>query len=214
MREDKKFDVMRFLVGPLDVNAYLVIDKATKEAFLVDPGGDPREIKEAVKKSGADLKFIINTHGHGDHIIADDSFGVPLYIHKDDARFLKDPYLNLSGDFGLPLKIKTEPKLLSDGDTIPIGNSRISIIHTPGHTPGGICIVLGNIIFTGDTLFSGSIGRTDFPDGNQEKLLMSINKRLLKFKDDTLILPGHGGSSTIGEERVNNPFLGDDQSYI
>ncbi len=207
MNHKNKFDIVRLIVGPLGVNCYIVIDTASKDAFIVDPGGDPREMKEELKSRGANLRFVINTHGHGDHIIANDSFDVPLYIHKDDAPFLSSPGLNLSGAFGIPLSIEKTPTLLKDGDEIPIGQASLKILHTPGHTPGSISIVLGNIIFTGDTLFMGSIGRTDFPYGDTDKILNSIKKKLLTFKDDTLILPGHGESSTIGDERVNNPFL-------
>lgn len=199
----------RLVVGPLEVNCYIAVDAVTREAFIIDPGGDGREINAALQKLNAKLSFIINTHGHGDHIIGDDAFAEPLYIHPDDVPFLTDPKLNMSEAFSMPLIVNKKPKLLKDGQRIPIGDTEIGIIHTPGHTPGSVSVILDNVIFSGDTLFNSSIGRTDLPGGDHKAIIDSIKTKLLRFKDDTLVLPGHGEPTTIGDERVNNPFLDD-----
>jgi len=195
------------VVGPLEVNAYVAADPVKKEAFLIDPGGDPGRIKRFLDRNGFTLKFIINTHGHGDHIAANGFFKAPVYIHRLDADFLADPEKNLSATFGFPITSPGASRLLEDGETLAAGDMKMEILHTPGHTPGSISIRMGGAVFTGDALFRGSIGRTDFSYGDEELLIESIKNKLLVLDDDTVIYPGHGEPSTIGEERRSNPFL-------
>lgn len=194
-------------VGPLGANCYIVADKATRNAFLIDPGGEPDRIKGALKKEKLNLKFIINTHGHGDHIFGNGYFGVPVYVHSLDKDFLTDPSKNLSGFFGLFMKASKADRLLEDGEKISMGNLEMEIIHTPGHTPGGISIKIDGVVFTGDTLFAGGIGRTDLPGGDEEQLFKSIKDKLFALNDDVIVYPGHGGESTIGREKKTNPFF-------
>jgi glyoxylase-like metal-dependent hydrolase (beta-lactamase superfamily II) len=207
LKNSSNIFIKRFIVGPLGVNAYLVADAAAKEACLIDPGDDAGKIKDFITENGFDLKFIINTHGHGDHIGANGSFKVPIYIHSLDKDFLTDPSLNLSRMFFFSIKSPPAAKLLYDGDVIRLGSLEFKVIHTPGHTPGSITLILGGIAFTGDTLFRSSVGRTDFDYGSEEALFESIKTKLMALSDNTVVYPGHGEPSTIGEERANNPFL-------
>lgn len=204
---EDKFFLKRFVVGPLAVNAYLLADPATKEACLIDPGAEARVIKDFINKNGLDLKFIINTHGHGDHIGSNGDFGVPIYIHKLDKDFLSDPDKNLSRMFVFGIISPAASRLLEDGDVVGLGSLRLKVIHTPGHTPGSISLKLDGIVFTGDTLFNGGIGRTDFDYGDEKAILKSIEKRLMTLEDGVVVYPGHGDSSTIGDERRNKPFF-------
>ncbi|MBU1148135.1 MAG: MBL fold metallo-hydrolase, partial [Candidatus Omnitrophica bacterium] len=152
-------------------------------------------------------KAVINTHGHGDHIGADSEFGLPIWIHSLDAEFLQDPSKNLSGMLGFLLKTKPASRLLDEGDVLKIGSVNLEVIHTPGHTPGSICFKGDSVVFTGDTLFCEGIGRTDFAYGSQEDIIRSIKEKLFTLDDNYLIYPGHGPSSSIGKEKVSNPFI-------
>ena len=194
-------------VGPMAANCYVITFSATKEACLIDPGGEPQRIKDFMKTRGLNLKFIINTHGHGDHILGNGYFDVPVYIHKLEKDYLTDPKKNLSAVFGLSLKVPEASKLLEDGDKVYLNDLELEIMHTPGHTPGSISIKLGGVVFTGDTLFAGGVGRTDLSDGDEEALKDSIRNKLLSLDDDTVIYPGHGGESTIGVEKGTNQYL-------
>lgn len=206
-RRRTKFFLAAFTVGMLEENCYILADPDTKEACLIDPGAEPNRIKDALGKSGFNLNFIINTHGHGDHIAANGAFAAPIYIHRLDKDFLKDPAKNMSLAFVFTVSSPAASRLLEDGDVLALGSLKLVVIHTPGHTPGSISIKVDDVIFTGDALFRGAIGRTDFDYGDEAVLLKSIRQRLLVFEDDTVIYPGHGASSTIGEERRSNPFL-------
>ena len=194
-------------VGPLESNCYLAGDDLTKEIFIIDPGADYEIIKGIIDKDGLKPKAVINTHGHGDHIGANKEFGIPVWIHRLDADFLTDPSKNLSGAFGFLLKTKTASRLLEDGDALSMGKYKLEVIHTPGHTPGSICLKGDGVIFTGDTLFCQGIGRTDFAYGSEEDIMCSIKERLFTLDDDYIIYPGHGPSSTIGNEKLYNPFI-------
>lgn len=201
------FFLKAFKVGMLEENCYLLADPDTLEACIIDPGAEPNRIKEDLHKRGLHLDFIINTHGHGDHIAANGAFAAPIYIHRLDADFLKDTRKNMSRMFIFTVSSPSPSRLLEDGDRIALGGLELAVIHTPGHTPGSISIKVDDAIFTGDALFKGAIGRTDFDYGDEAVLLKSIRDRLLVFGDDTAIYPGHGEPSTIGEERRTNPFL-------
>ena len=205
--KDKEFSLLMLVVGPLATNCYILVDPITKDACIIDPGADPSRIKKALRESGVKAKFVINTHGHGDHIGANFALDLPIYIHTLDADFLSDPDKNLSRMLMFGIKSPKADRLLEEGDKVALGELELKIIHTPGHTPGSISISVGDALFTGDALFAGSIGRTDFEYGDENTLIKSIKNKILKFKDSTVIYPGHGESSTIGEERGSNPFL-------
>jgi glyoxylase-like metal-dependent hydrolase (beta-lactamase superfamily II) len=199
--------IRTIVVGVMEANCYLVGDDCTKEIFVIDPGGDYRKIKKIIDRDGLKPHAIINTHGHGDHIAANSEFGLPIWIHRLDADFLQDPSKNLSATFGFFIKTKQASRLLEDGDVLDIGKSTLEVIHTPGHTAGSISLKGDAVIFTGDTLFCEGIGRTDFAYGSEKDIMHSIKERLLTLPDDYLIYPGHGPSSTIGNEKRHNPFI-------
>jgi glyoxylase-like metal-dependent hydrolase (beta-lactamase superfamily II) len=199
--------IKKIVVGLMESNCYLAGDEDTKEIFIIDPGGDYKSIKSVIDKYSLKPKAVINTHGHGDHIGANKEFNIPVWIHRLDADFLIDPSKNLSGAFGFLLKTKTASRLLEDGDILNIGKYSLEVIHTPGHTPGSICLKAEGIVLTGDTLFCQGIGRSDFAYGSEKDITSSIKEKLFTLDDDYVIYPGHGPSSTIGDEKLNNPFI-------
>ena len=199
--------IKSIVVGMMEVNCYIVGDDSAKEVFIIDPGGDYKKIKRLIDADSLKPQAIINTHGHGDHIGADKEFNLPIWIHRLDSDFLQDPSKNLSGAFGFLLKTCPAARLLEDRDILNIGKYTLEVVHTPGHTPGSICLKGEGVVFTGDTLFCEGIGRTDFAYGSEEDITRSIEKRLLTLDDNYIVYPGHGPSSTIGNERVNNPFI-------
>ena len=199
--------IKSIVVGMMEVNCYIVGDDSAKEVFIIDPGGDYKKIKRLIDADSLKPQAIINTHGHGDHIGADKEFNLPIWIHRLDSDFLQDPSKNLSGAFGFLLKTCPAARLLEDRDILNIGKYTMEVVHTPGHTPGSICLKGEGVVFTGDTLFCEGIGRTDFAYGSEEDITRSIEKRLLTLDDNYIVYPGHGPSSTIGNERVNNPFI-------
>ncbi len=201
-------------VGPLDVNCYIVYDEDTGAAVIIDPGGDAPVIEREVRAEGLDVRYILNTHGHFDHVGADGDvkgrFGVPLAIHRGDADLLEKAPEH-AGLFGLRAEAQPAPDFfLEDNAVIEAGPLRIEVLHTPGHTPGGVCLFIraDGLLFSGDTLFAGSVGRTDLEGGSTETLLHSIRTRLLTLDDSVRVYPGHGPSTTIGDERRHNPYLG------
>ncbi|MFA5145494.1 MAG: MBL fold metallo-hydrolase [Candidatus Omnitrophota bacterium] len=198
-------------VGPMQVNCYILALREDSPAIIIDPGGQARKIRQALDKHKLKPAFIINTHGHYDHIGSDDEFGVPVYVHNKDLALLKDPRLNLSGLFALPCRVNAEIKILEDGQNIGLEGLQLEVLHVPGHTAGGIALRMikpgAKIVFTGDSLFCRSIGRSDLDGGDEALLIKTIKEKLLTLSDDTLIYPGHGPSSTIGEEKKSNPFL-------
>ncbi|MCM8829617.1 MAG: MBL fold metallo-hydrolase [Candidatus Omnitrophica bacterium] len=193
--------IEKIVVGEFQTNCYIVGCEKTGKGFIIDPGDEYEKIKEVIKEVGIEPSFIVNTHGHMDHIKDDEKFGLPVYIHSQDVECLKAPERNLSQLFGLSLTVNVQSFIVEEGDTLRAGNLSFQIIHTPGHTPGSICLKYENILFTGDTLFCGGYGRTDLPGGSEEALFKSITTKLLVLPGDTLIYPGHGPSSTIGQER-------------
>lgn len=199
--------IKTIVVGMMEVNCYIVGDDSTKEVFVIDPGADYKNIKKFIDTNGLNPQAVINTHGHGDHIGADSEFGLPIWIHRADAEFLQDPSKNLSGAFGFLLKTKSASRLLQEGDVLTVGKVDLEVIHTPGHTPGSICLKTNGAIFTGDTLFCEGIGRTDFAYGSEQDIVRSIKEKLFGLDDDIVVYPGHGPSSTMGHEKHNNTFI-------
>lgn len=189
------------VVGDIQTNCYLVTCQGTGESFIIDPGDEYEKINRVITRKKVKPSFIVNTHGHIDHIKEDGSFHLPVYIHRLDAECLHNQDKNLSSFLGAVRVIDVEPLILEDGDTIRIGKVQFEVIHTPGHSPGSICLKTGKVVFTGDTLFCGGCGRTDLPGGSEECLFDSIKKKLLILPEETVIYPGHGPSSTIGEEK-------------
>ena len=195
------------VVGMMETNCYIVGDEFTKEVFIIDPGSDYKKIKNIIDAGGLKPQAVINTHGHGDHIGADNEFSLPIWIHGSDAEFLQDPSKNLSGAFGFLLKTKAASRILKEGEVLTAGKVKLEVIHTPGHTPGSICLKGDGVVFTGDTLFCEGIGRTDFAYGSEECILRSVNEKLFILPDDYAVYPGHGPSTSIGHEKKNNPFI-------
>jgi hydroxyacylglutathione hydrolase len=206
----------KLVVSPVEANCYIVGCDKILEGIIIDPGAEGDKILEKVKKLKLKIKYIINTHAHIDHIGANkylkDALGAGICMHEEDIKFLKDPSLNLS-DFAPPgsqdefLPFPNPDITLYDGLQLNIGNLKALILHTPGHTPGGISVVINNCVFTGDTLFLGSIGNTSFSLSNYNLLIKSIKNKLLSLPDDFIVYPGHGSPTTIGKEKKENPYL-------
>ncbi len=193
--------IYRVVAGELQTNCYILIDIKSKVCAIIDPGGGYQKIKDLITARDLTPSFIINTHGHADHIMANEKFNLPVYIHKADAVFLTDPNKNLSIN-GFIMERKPN-RFLEDGDVIKLGLLDIKVIHTPGHTPGGVCLLCNGVLFSGDTLFASGIGRTDLPGGNLDKLLESIKGKLFRLDDNIIVYPGHGPATTIGREKRN-----------
>lgn len=196
-------------VGEIQANCYIVSSLITKNAILIDPGDESAKIKAFLDRKKLSAQLIVHTHGHIDHIQADNDFNLPVYAHKLEVDLLKNPEKNLSNLLSRPFSVNARIKPLDDLEYIRLDDLSLQALHTPGHTPGGICLKSDNVIFTGDTLFAGSIGRTDFPGASYAQLIQSIRQRLLGFPEATVIYPGHGPQSTIGKEKKLNPFLVD-----
>lgn len=203
--------IENIVVGSYMVNCYLTGDSDTKEVIIIDPGFSPDQIIEAIEGNAFKPVGIVLTHGHGDHIGAVEEliakYKIPLYVHKFDDELIRGGSSSFTKMmFGREIILKAD-KYLVEGDTVTVGKMEYKVHHTPGHTPGGICLVCEDAIFSGDTLFRGSIGRTDFPGGSYEQIINSIKTKILQYPDDTRVYPGHNTSSTIGYEKKNNPFL-------
>lgn len=203
--------VIRIPAGIYAANCYIVYSDKTKHGIIVDPGGDSDKILKIIEDKNINIDYIILTHGHGDHIGGViqllNELEVPLLVHQDDLDMISDANMNLSNIMPIGSVELEADRLLKDGDSIKFGDLEAQIIHTPGHTKGGICIKIGDNLITGDTLFQGSIGRTDLTGGDYDTIISSIKDRLLNFPEDTIVWPGHGAQSTIGSEKRNNPFL-------
>jgi len=203
--------IKRIVTPGMGANCYLVSCDKTNQAFLVDPGAGSKMILNSVKENKMDISLIILTHGHFDHIGAVEflrkELNAKVAIHKNDAEMLLNPEKNLSRFIGMDISLSPAEIMLEDNEKIMVGELEVKVLHTPGHTPGSICLLTEQGLFSGDTLFAGSIGRTDFPGGNMTQLLQSIEKKLLDLNDDTKVFPGHETITTIGRERKTNPFI-------
>jgi len=204
--------IKKIEVGPFASNCYIVASKNNKEGMIIDPGDEAGRIMEEVKREGLDIKMVVMTHGHLDHTAAlkevKEATGASIAIHKDEVKILNNKFVSIF----LGMRYRTPPdaeRLLEDGDVISVGEMEFRVIHTPGHTPGGICLLGEGVLFSGDTLFFSSVGRSDIPTsgGSHHQLIQSIKEKLLTLDDDIKVYPGHGPETTIGAERRGNPFL-------
>jgi hydroxyacylglutathione hydrolase len=197
--------------GPFQENCFLVWDDESKKGIFIDPGDEPERLMETARAMNIEVTGIFNTHGHLDHAggaaVIQKELSIPFAIHSLD-KFLLDGMPAQARMFGLPpMEIPTVNQELADGDKFKVGSHGAEVLHTPGHTPGGVCFKFDDFVFVGDTLFSGSIGRTDLPGGSLDQLLSAIKTRLLVLSDDLVALSGHGPATTIAVERQHNPFL-------
>jgi glyoxylase-like metal-dependent hydrolase (beta-lactamase superfamily II) len=202
--------VKKFKIGIIDQNCYLAYGQDTKRAAIIDPGEDPDKIINVIDSENLTPEIIINTHGHYDHVSGDDKirlkYKIPLAIHKDEVEMIADPKKNASFIFGESLVVKAPEILLEDNQDIKLSFTTFKVLSTPGHSKGSICLLCEAYLFTGDTLFAGTIGRTDLWGGNNETILQSLRK--LKSLDSSItVCPGHGSMTTLANELKHNPFL-------
>jgi hydroxyacylglutathione hydrolase len=208
---NRNMQLARLVVGPLQVNCYIVFDEKTKEAIVIDPGDDVQDILHLVNGKGLKVKYIVNTHAHFDHVGANknlkDATGAELLIHEGDTALL-GATANQARMFGMTASSSPKAdRYVKHGDVITAGDVSLTVLHTPGHSAGGISLKGGGVVFTGDALFAGSIGRTDLMGGDLMTLITAIKEHLMTLPDETIVLSGHGPQSTIGDERRENPFL-------
>lgn len=197
----------RLELGAYAANCYIIGDETTKEGMIIDPGAEADFILKQVKESGLTIKVIALTHGHIDHIgalgVVKKATGAEVVIHEQEAAALQRQPFGLE----LPKPAPKPDKLAKDGDIIHLGKLEFKVLHTPGHTPGGMCLYTKGIVFSGDTLFNFSVGRADFPGADFDQEIESIWQKLMTLPDETTVLPGHGSQTTIGFEKRGNPFL-------
>lgn len=209
----KPLEIQSYTYGPFAENTYVVVGPSGKNAMVVDPGVESEPVLDAVRARGLTVSLILNTHGHLDHVAANAHFkretGAPLAIHAADLPLLRNVRLQAQL-YGLDAEDSPEPDvLLEEGVPLEFDGTRFDVIHTPGHTPGGVCLLRGSQLIVGDTLFRGSVGRTDLPGGDTATLVHSIREKLFRLPDETHCYPGHEAETTIGRERRANPFVGD-----
>ncbi len=203
--------VHRFNVGPLDNNTYVVADPVERQAVLIDPSFGSRDIWSFIQSQGWTLTAVLNTHAHIDHVVENryfvDQSGAPLALHRSDLELL-GVMVQQAAWLGVRAPEPCTPSLFLEAETaFPVGSFSLSVVHTPGHSPGSVAFLAGSFAIVGDVLFAGSIGRTDLPGGDHRQLLKSIHTHLMALPDDTVVWPGHGPETTIGTERRSNPFL-------
>jgi glyoxylase-like metal-dependent hydrolase (beta-lactamase superfamily II) len=199
------------VVGTLQVNCYIIGCEKTKEAVVIDPGDNHNRILKVLNEKELKLKYIIITHAHFDHVGGNAAIkeitGAKIILHKDD-NFLFEKLKQQAEIFGFDVSPSPPADILvKDGDDIEFGSLKLGVIHTPGHTPGGMSLKIDNAVFTGDTLFNNSVGRTDLPGGSHDYIIKSIREKIFPFSDDTVVYPGHGSSTTVGNEKKYNPYF-------
>lgn len=197
-----------FVIGMVSTNCYVVMNETTKEAVIVDLARHPKKILDYIEEKELDVKAILLTHGHFDHIMGIDAllevYDIPVYVHEGDKETMNNPALNLSGNYSF-----SDAVYLKDGDVLKIAGMEFKVIHTPGHTPGCACYYAeeDKILFSGDTLFEMSVGRTDFPNSSTKDLVRSVREKLFTLPDDVLVFPGHMGDTSIGYEKLHNMYV-------
>jgi len=204
----------QLIVGSMGVCCYIAGCPETRKAIVIDPGGDDEMVLDTINRLGLNISLIVNTHGHPDHVCGNAGLkkatGAPIAMHEADADFFARPDIkSFFASLGLPPSPPPD-KRLHGGDILSAGTLSFTVLHTPGHTPGGICLYCAPHLFTGDTLFVGGVGRTDFPGGSTSQLLSSIRAEILTLPGETVVWPGHGyggQKSTVAEEKATNPFL-------
>jgi glyoxylase-like metal-dependent hydrolase (beta-lactamase superfamily II) len=199
--------VKTFVLGGLSNNCYVIFGKESKKGFIVDAPEGIETVNVFIEKEEIEIGFLVLTHAHFDHIAGLENIKVPFYIHEKDMPLLKNADLNGSSFFQTSVSINKKPAILKDKAQLYFGAHKLEVIHTPGHTPGSISLYLGNLLFSGDTIFCNSIGRTDIPLASCDLLIKAIKERILTLPKETIIYPGHGPSTTVEEEIRNNPFL-------
>lgn len=203
--------IYKFTIGSFAVNNYLVHPENSSEALLIDAGEDPESILRKIARLKLQLKYLVNTHGHGDHIAGNERIlqetGAQLLIHEKEVPFLSDPQLNLSALFGFRLQSPPADRTLKEGDIIHLGSLKFRVLHTPGHSPGHITLVCGKNAFVGDVIFKGSIGRTDLMQASHIQLIETIRQKIYTLPEDTVLYPGHGPDTTVRKEKYFNPFV-------
>ena len=207
--------IYHLILGDYQTNCYCVTsNESAGDCLVVDTGLSPKPLIDHLQKSELDPVAVVYTHGHLDHTFGDKALrenwpDIKVAIHKNDADMLTDADKNLSAAMGTPLEFSAADIILNDGDEVEFAGIKLKVIHTPGHTPGGICLYSENenLLFAGDTLFSNSVGTTDVPGGDHDLLITSIKTKLLVLPDETKVLPGHGPATTIGQEKKFNPFV-------
>lgn len=204
-----EYKIMKLVVGQLQENCFILFDE-NKDAFVVDPGESSENIIEAIEKNSLNIKYILLTHGHFDHVGAVaalvEKYKAPVYLSKKDRAFLESPKEVRASAFGMQIEAADVDVFVKDGDEIPFSGGTIKVIETPGHTLGSVCYLFENYLFAGDTLFNGSIGRTDFPESDHSLMVESL-KKLKKLDDEIYVLSGHGPESQMSYEKMTNPYL-------
>ena len=199
-------------IMPFGTNCYLVASEQTRDGMVIDPAGDAPRILNNIRELNLKIGLVVITHTHADHIGAIrqvvENTGASFAVHSAEAEIMQHYDFSRFTDMDPTFQKPPPPdRLLKDGDFLAVGDLKFQVLHTPGHSPGGICIAGYGVVFSGDALFNGSIGRTDGPSGDSDLLISSIRAKLLVLPDQTVVLPGHGPKTTIGQERRNNPFL-------
>lgn len=204
--------IRMMVLGPVQTNCFFLINEDTKEVLVIDPADHAQKIIEWMKSENLKPVAILLTHGHFDHIMGVEGirkeYGIPVYASRDEVDVLAKPQLNVSTMMGAYLSMKAD-ELFADGDVLELAGMKLKVISTPGHTIGSVCFYIeeGKVLISGDTLFEASVGRTDFPTGSSRQLIESIKTRLFILPDDTSVFPGHGGTTSIGYEKLHNPFV-------
>ena len=210
--EPTEFMVKGIVVGLFQENCWIIGSRRTGEAIVIDPGDEPERILELARDMGVALKLIVNSHAHVDHILAvpavQRATDAPFLLHPGDTAIARSAVQSARRFLGYEPEPPPEPSApLAHADIVEVAGVRLQIIHTPGHTPGSVCFYTEGLLFSGDTLFLNSIGRTDLPGGDSDQIMASILDRLLSLPDETIVLPGHMNETRIGHERATNPFI-------